>query len=101
MVPVQDLTVEDLQRQRILNKFLDGAFQWTRTEVRIVALRQEQVFRRVGKLKRDLAIGQQAANIFQPQLDDLDQLILSERTEDDDVVHAIQELRPEVRVQLV
>src|SRR5437899_750955 len=101
MISVQDFTVENLQRQRILNELLDGTFQRTRTKVRIVALRQEQVFRCIGEFERDLAIGQQTANIFQPQLDDPDQLILSERTEDDDVVHAVEELRPEVRVQQV
>ena len=33
------------------------------------------------------------------KLDDLDQLFLSQRTEDDDVVHTVQELWLEVRVQ--
>ena len=50
---------------------------------------------------RDLAIGQQAAHVFQPQLDDLDQLFLAQRAEDDDVVDAVQELRPEMPVQSV
>ena len=88
-------------RQRILHQLLDGALQRTRSEVRVVALREEQVFCRVGELERDLAIGQQAANVFEPQLDDLDQLLFAERAEDDDVVDAVQELGLEVRVQQV
>ena len=62
-------------------------------------MREQQLFGRVGQLERNLAIGQQAANVFQAQLDDLHQLLLAQRPEDDDVVDAVQELGLEVRVQ--
>src|SRR5436190_6787283 len=101
VIAVEHLSVEDLQRERILNQLLDGALQRTRSEIRIVALREQQVFGSVGELERDLAIRQQAANVFQPQLDDLDQLLFPERAEDDDIVHTVQELGLEVRVQQV
>src|SRR5579872_2977787 len=89
MIAVKDLAIEDLHRQRILHQLLDRALQRTRTKVRIVALREEQVFGRVRELERDLAIGQQPPHIFEAQLDDLDQLILAERAEDDDVVDSV------------
>ena len=99
MIAVQNFAVENLQRQRILNQLLDRALQRTRAKVRIVTLREQQIFGRIGQLQRNLAIGEQAANVFEAQLDDPYQLFLAQRTEDDDVVDAVQELRLEVRVQ--
>src|SRR6266404_4338991 len=99
MVAVQHRAVENFQRQRILHQLLNRPFQRTRSEVWIVAFGEEQLFRRVGELQRNFAIGQQAAQVFQPQVDDLHQLFLAQRMEDDDVVHAIQELRLEMPMQ--
>ena len=49
----------------------------------------------LGQLERDLAIGQQLLQIREPQIDDVGQLLFAQRTEDDDVVDAVEELRPE------
>src|SRR3989454_8428956 len=99
VVPVQHLAVQDLQRQRILHQLLDGPLQRTCTEIRVKALGEEQVFRGIGQLERNLALGQQTAHIFQAQLDDLHQLLLAQRAEEDDVIHPVEELRLEVPVQ--
>ena len=99
VVAVQHFAVENLHGQRILHQLLDRALQRARAEIRIVAFGEEQLFRGVGELERNLAVGQQAAHVFEPQLDDLDQLLFAQRAEDDDVVDAVQELGPEVRVQ--
>src|SRR6185295_9732448 len=60
---------------------------------------EQQIFGRIGQLKRNLAVGQQAANVFQTQLDNFHQLLFAQRTEDDNVVHPVQKLRLEVAVQ--
>ena len=77
MIAVQNFAVQNLERQRILNHLLDGALQWTSAIVWIVALRKQQVFGRIGQLQRDLAVGEQAANVFEAQLDDPYQLFLA------------------------
>jgi len=80
---------------------LNGALQGTGSEVGVVTLREQQFFGGVGELDRDLAIGEQAAHILKAQLYDLHQLFFAERTEDNDVIDAIQKFRPEVAVQRV
>src|SRR6266849_50137 len=99
VVPVQHSAVQDLQRQGILHQLLDSPLQRTRAEIRVKALGEEQVFRGIGQLKRNLALGQQTAHIFQAQVDDLHQLLLAQRAEEDDVIHPVEELRLEVPVQ--
>src|SRR5208337_2603383 len=101
VVAVEDFAVENLERQRILHQFLNRALQGARAEVRVVALGEQQVFGGVGQLERNFAVGEQAADVFQAQLDDVDQLFLAERAEDDDVVDAVQELRLELCVQRI
>src|SRR6202035_3591012 len=99
VVAVQNFPIQNLQGERILDQLLYGALQRTGAEVGIVTLRKEQFFCSVRKLDRDFAIGQQAADIFKPQLDNLDQLFFAERTEDNDVVNTVQKLRPEMAMQ--
>ena len=65
---------------------------------RIVPFCKDQFLRFVRQLDADLAIGQQTPQVFEAQLDDLRQLLPAERVEDDDVVHAVEELRLEVRL---
>ena len=99
VVTVQNLAVQDFHRQRILHQLLDGALQRTCSKVWIVAFGEEQLFCGVGQLQRNLAVGEQTAQILETLVYNLHQLFIAERTEDDDVVHAIQELRSEVPVQ--
>src|SRR5258708_34324917 len=101
VVAVDHFAVQNLERQRILNQLLDGALQGTGAKVRVVSLSEEQFFGGIRELERNLAVGQQTADIFQAQLDDLDQLFFSERPEDDNVVHAVEELGLEVAMQCV
>src|SRR5579864_1341965 len=101
VIPVENFSIENLQGEGILNQLLDRPLQRTRAEVRIVPLREQQFFRAIGQFERDLALGEQATYVFQPQLDDLHQLLLAQRTEDDDVIDAVQELWLEVRMELV
>src|SRR5882757_3812770 len=101
MVSMQHRAVEDLQRQRVLHQLLDGALQRTRSEVGVVAYGEQQLFGGVGELERSFALGQQTPQVFETQLDDLHQLIFPQGTEDDNVIHAVEELGLEVSVQRV
>ena len=99
MVAVQNAALQNLQRQRVLNQALDGAFQRTRAVGPIIAFEEQQLFGCRRELDGDLAIGQQFAQIIQPQLNNVRKLLFVQRTEDDDVVHAIEKLRTEVLPQ--
>src|SRR5712691_3393653 len=101
VIAVQNLSVQNLQRQRILDQLLNGALERSSAEVGVVSLSEEQLFGGVGELDRDLTVGKQAAHVFKAQLDNLDQLLFAKRTEDDDVVDPVQKLWPEVSVQRV
>src|SRR5437660_5966921 len=72
VVTVQYLAVENLQCKRILHQLLNGACQRASDEVRVKAFGEEQLFRCVGQLDGNLALGQQAAHIFETKLDNLD-----------------------------
>src|ERR1035438_1172853 len=101
MIDVQNFSIQNFHGQRILHQLLNGALQRTRSKVWIVAFGEEQFFRGVGKFERNFAVRKQTPQIFEPQVDDLNQLLFAERMEDDDVVHAIEELGFEMAVQRV
>jgi hypothetical protein len=50
VVAVQNFAVENFHRQRILHQLLNGSLQRTRSEVGVVALREQQLFGRIGEL---------------------------------------------------
>ena len=64
--------------------------------MRVVPFFGERVARRVGELQRQLPFGQHAAESFHVQVDDGADVIAGEGVEDDQLVHAVQELGPEV-----
>src|SRR5438067_5731775 len=72
VVTVQNFAVKNLQRERILHQLLNGTFQGAGAEVGVEAFGEEQLFRCVGQLDGNLALGQQTAHIFETQLDNLD-----------------------------
>ena len=67
---------EQLARQRIFKLLLDGALQWPRTVDRIEAHVTEQIERRFGNLKLQLAFGQTLRNVFDLDASDLSNLRL-------------------------
>src|ERR1700677_3525597 len=89
------LTVENLQRQRILNQPLDNAFHGTRAVGRIVAFAEEQRLSRSGQLQCDLLFSHLLHHAFHLQVDDALDLIFAERSEHHNVVDAVQKLRTE------
>src|SRR5208337_1340236 len=93
------LAIQDFERQRVLNQALDGALQRARAELRIVTLAEQQLLRFRRQFNLDLALSQNLPQVLELKVDDLFDLLLAERVEDHDLVHAIDELRPEVLEQ--
>src|SRR5881275_206793 len=87
-------------RERILDVALDRAAQRPRAHRRVVSLLDEQVLRLVRELDRHLVRAHLLAQAAHQQLDDDLDLFLRELVEDDHLVDAVQELRPEHLLQL-
>src|SRR5690606_17464584 len=99
-IPLRELAFEQPDRERVLHQPLDRPLEWPRAERGIVPLAGDEVEGLVGEAHRDPALREHAAHTLQLQPDDLVQLLLAERVEHDDVVDAVQELRPEMPPQL-
>ena len=93
--------VDDLPRERRLDNALDQPLERARAEHRIVAFLRDVPARGFGQLDAQVALGEQLLESLQLQADDVLELRLAQRSEDDDVVEPVQELRPEVLPQLV
>src|SRR5208337_1469793 len=55
----------------------------------------------VGELQADLTVGQQAAHLLQPKVNNSDQFLLAQGVEDNDIVHPVEEFRLEVNSQRI
>ena len=75
---------------------LDGSLQRPRTVDRVEALPGEELLRRVRELELDLALGQAGPKSTQLDVDDLLDVVSTERIEDHDLVDTVEELRAEV-----
>jgi hypothetical protein len=99
VVATQNLAVENLDCQRVLNQALDGSFQWA-SAVRAIVAGEHQLMLRLGaQLDSDVAVCQLSLKVLEPEIDDVRQLLFAQRTEDDEVVDAVQKLRTEVLPQ--
>src|SRR5262249_39510613 len=92
---------EDLLGERVLDLLQDGAFQRARAERGLVPELDELALRGVGELELQLAIAHQLLEATELNVDDAAQVVLRQRSEDDDVVDAIQELGAEIILQLL
>src|SRR3954468_23695634 len=88
-------------RQRILQQPLDRALERPRAERWIVSLRREHLTRRRGQLQRQPTLAQELLEAMELQVDDVLDLALAERSEDDDVVDTVEKLRPEMLAQRI
>src|SRR5512135_3372034 len=93
-----ELAFENLLRKRIFQLLLDSALERTRAVNRIEADVAEQVERLVRQLQRQLALSQALSEVLDLDARDLADLRLVQRAEHDDLVEAVDELRPEVRL---
>src|ERR1700760_2913702 len=84
VISVQPLAFENLDREWILDQALDRTLQRPRTVDRIVARFEDGLARCIGELQHDAPIGEQFAQVVQTKVDDVLELRLVERMEDDD-----------------
>ena len=90
-----DVPQQDLLAERILHHPLNGPAQRARTVLQVAAVFADELHRRIVQRKLDAPLGQPRADLRHQQPRDLLDLALGERMEHDDLVHAVQELRPE------
>src|SRR5262245_29767111 len=94
-IALYKLAGNQLQCQRILNQPLDRPAHRTGSELGIVTLGDQHVLGRGGDLQPQLAVLHQPSQRSDLDLDDFSQVLARQRVEHDDVVDAIQNLRPE------
>src|SRR5262245_23413838 len=92
-VAVAERTFEELNSERILNQSLNGTFERTRSERRVITFGCNQVGGRGTDLQLYTTFGQQLAQTRQLELDDSTKLFTTQRSEHDDIVYPVQELR--------
>src|SRR5688572_23620833 len=93
--------LQDGKCQRILQQTLDRPLERTRPESRIVSLGGEHLARLRRELERELSVSEKLLELLELQLDDVLDLLLAERSEDDDVVDTVEEFRTEMLPQRV
>src|SRR5256885_4663886 len=101
VVAFRKLAFEHSERERVLQQPLNRALQRSCTERGIVALRSQYLARRRRQLEGEFPIAHQLLESAKLQIDDMLDFALSQRTENDDVVDAIEELGTEMLSQRV
>src|SRR5688572_7541322 len=99
VISLREPSLEHSHRQRILEQALDRPLQRTCTERRIVALRRQYFPGSGCQLQTQLPVGEQLLQASQLEIDDVLDLSLAQRPEDDDVVDTVEKLRAEVLPQ--
>src|SRR4051794_34159618 len=97
----RELGVQDLLGQGVLDLALDGAPQWASTEHGVVAALGEQVLGRGRELEAHVLVLEPLVELGDLEVDDLRDLLAVEVGEHDRVVDAVEELGPEVLLELV
>src|SRR5213593_4114627 len=101
VIAFAELALEHCQRQWILQQTLDSTLERAGAKCWIVAFDRENFSRRRRQLECELPIAEQALESLELKVDDVLDLLPAERTEDDDVINAIEELGTEVLTQRV
>src|SRR5262249_47692918 len=82
-------------RQRVLELLQDRALEGTSAERRLVAELHQLILGAVRERHLELTIDHELFESAELDVDDAAEVLLRERAEDDDVVDAVQELRPQ------
>ncbi len=93
VIALADAATEHLARQRSFQLAADQALEFTRTELGPVAFFREMVDQRLIESERHALAGGAARHAIELQADDVADLLLAQRMEDDDLVDAVEELR--------
>ena len=95
-VPFGKFAVEDARGQRVFDLLLDQALQRTGAEGGIVAAFGKLGLGGISNRQMKTAAFEAQLKIAQLDVDDVLEVLLSQRVEDDDFIHAVEELRPEM-----
>ena len=96
-----DLAIEYLLAEGVLHHALDGAAQRARAVLQVVPGGAEQLEGGIVHFQVDVALAQALLHVGEHQRGDAVDLLLLEGVEDDDLVHAVQELGAEDALDLV
>src|SRR5205807_9212514 len=94
-----DGALEEPRRELILDQLLDRATQGPGSVGRVPAPLRQELSRRRRQPEADLALRQTSLQLGELDVHDPGELLSIQRAEDDDLVHAVQELRSEVVAQ--
>src|SRR2546422_362345 len=100
-VAVDELVLEQFERQRVLDQALNGPLERPRAERRVVALPAEERLGGVGDLELDALGLEPPLEMAELDLDDPGGLVAPERVEDHDLVDPVEELWPQGVPQLL
>ena len=101
VIALANAAAEHLARQRRFQFAADQALEFTRTELRLVAFFRKMVDQRLIEGEHHALAGGVAGHTIELQADDMADLLLAQRMEDDDLVDAVEELGAEVSAQHV
>src|SRR3989454_10655759 len=100
-VAVDELVLEQFERQRVRDQALNGPLERPRAERRVVALPAEERLGGVGDLELDALGLEPPLEMAELDLDDPGDLVAPERVEDHDLVDPVEELWPQGVPQLL
>src|SRR6185436_9346581 len=93
---VPDFTLQYQSRQRRLDLALDRALQRTSAIDRVVARQSQMSFGFLGQFERDPPLGQPRPQPLQLNINNHLEIFFAQRMEDDDLIHPVEKLGPEV-----
>src|SRR5262245_61217913 len=96
VLPITHLALQDSPAERRLDLPLNRAFERSRAVIRVIAGAHQMLFGGAGQLDLDVSLGESMAKSIELNLHNHLQVFLRERVEDDDFIHAVEKLRPEV-----
>src|ERR1017187_4338783 len=87
---------DQLEGQRILDQPLDGALHGTGAVLRVVPFGDDAVLGGGGDFEFQLAVLEQFAHVDELDIDDPRQMFAGQRVKHNDIVNAVEKLRPEL-----
>src|SRR5262245_19639645 len=96
ILPITHLALQDSPAERRLDLSLNRAFERSCAVIRVITRVHQVLFGGAGQLELNVALGESMAKSIELNLHNLLQVFLRERVEDDDFIHAVEKLRPEV-----
>ena len=99
-VATSKFTAQQIFRQGVLDKLRQSSAQWPCTKVRVVSAIDQEILGQLIDLHGHALLGQSLSQFGQLEVDDVIQIILHQRSKDDDFVKPVDELRAEELLHL-